>query len=270
MIKEIEEIENKESNSEIIYFERYIVCFVDLLGSTEAIEKDEFNFFASVYNLFGTAKNMCEVYGKELNFSEIKIKAFSDNIIFVHKLPQEYTYKECCTAVQTMTAFISTFQFLALNDRILIRGGISVGQLCFNDMFVWGKALVEAYQLENIYAIYPRILFNSSVLELLIDSDGEIKFGVPICQDDDGQYYLDFLYCIAEGSRPWLINHYYSIISELKTKNTGKTKALQKIIWLESYLHRFQSINGITDKMIEDAIIADKKLHDDIISGKYK
>ncbi len=255
---------------EIISFERYLVCFVDLLGSTKAIEKDEMNFFCAVYNLFNSAKSMCETYGDKLNFSDIKMKAFSDNIIFVYKIPNELSYEECCTAVQTMSSFVSMFQFLALNDRILIRGGMSVGTLCFNDMFVWGKALIDAYKLENINAIYPRIIVDDKVFELLVDADGEIKFGIPVYQDIDGLGYLNFLYCISEGSRPWLLHHCFLIIEELKSKNENNNKVLQKIFWLESYLQKFQVDNNITEQMIEEAVEMDKKLHDDIMSGKYE
>lgn len=262
--------EFNKNSQESISFERYLVCFVDLLGSTKAIEKNEIDFFRAVYNLFNAAKSMCETYGDKLNFSGIKMKAFSDNIIFVYKMTNELSYEECCMAIQTMSSFVSMFQFLALNDRILIRGGMSVGTLCFNDMFVWGKALVDAYKLENINAIYPRIIVDNTVFELLVDADGEIKFGIPVYQDIDGLGYLNFLHHISEGSRPWLLNHCFSIVGELKNKNENNKKVLQKIYWVEAYLKKFQADNNITEQMIEEAIEMDKKLHDDIMSGKYE
>ena len=35
---------------------QHMIAFLDILGSADAIMHDEFSFFSSVYELFGTAK----------------------------------------------------------------------------------------------------------------------------------------------------------------------------------------------------------------------
>ena len=45
-----------------------------------------------------------------------------------------------------------------MSKGILLRGGITVGQLCHKDNIVYGPAMVEAYELESKSAIYPRVI----------------------------------------------------------------------------------------------------------------
>lgn len=239
---------------EEISFKTCLICFLDLLGSTEAIENDEILFFTSVYEIFNAAKEMCVEYGHLLKYDNIKMKAFSDNIIFVYELPEDNNYEKVCYAVQTMVSFVSIFQFLALNKRILLRGGLTVGNVFFSDMFVWGKGLVEAYKMENNLAIYPRVLVNQKVLNLLIDHDGKIKYGITVYCDNDAQCYIDFLSQVNQQDRPFLISHINGIINSLKEKYKNNIRVLQKIAWLESYVVLFKKTNNITDDMIDKAI----------------
>ena len=53
----------------------------------------------------------------------------------------------------------------ALRHGYLIRGGISEGEFYKDDsnIFVYGKALIEAINLEEKIAIYPRIVVQSSI-----------------------------------------------------------------------------------------------------------
>lgn len=246
---------------------QHIVAFLDILGSSDAIMHDEFSFFSSVLELFGTSKTLCEEFGEQLHFSNIRIKAFSDNIIFVHAIPPHCSYAEQCSIIEAMSFFTSVFQFLALSKGILIRGGMTVGSLCFNELFVWGKALVEAYKMENIYAIYPRVLVSSDILELLIDENSHSQCSTHMLQDSDGQIFLDFLSCMHQGSRPWLIDYVRGNIQRMQDKHAGNIKVLQKYAWLETYLRRFQNENNITEEMIKEAVEADQKLHRDILAG---
>jgi len=248
-------------------FETYVISFVDLLGSRNAIKHDEVQFFLSVYQLLGTAKEMCETYGEQLGYSGIEMKAFSDNIVFAHKIPVTMNYDKKCEAIQRVISFTAIFQNLAFNNGILMRGGITIGKLCFNEMFVWGGALVDAYDLENTYAIFPRVLVDKKTLEALINTDGECKYGIPIYKDFDNQFYINFLGITAKASSPLIIHFAHLRISSLKTIYKGNAKVLQKIAWTESYIDKFQSECDISDEMILKAVERDKRLHDDIMSG---
>lgn len=270
MSKEHNQTQEFELKREDLYnylSSQHMIAFLDILGSADAIMHDEFSFFSSVYELFGTSKALCEQFGEQLHFSNIKIKAFSDNIIFVQAIPPHCSYVEQCSIIGAMSFFTSMFQFLALSKGILIRGGITVGSLCFNETFVWGKALVEAYRMENIYAIYPRVLVSPDIVKLLVNENSHPQCSIRMLQDIDGQIFLDFLSCMHQSSRPWLISYVRGNIQRMQSKYADNIKVLQKYAWLETYLHRFQDENNITEEMIKESVEADQKLHQDILAG---
>lgn len=51
-----------------------------------------------------------------------------------------------------------------LEKGFVIRGGISLGQLCHKDNIIFGPALIEAYEIELSRAIFPRILIDDKVV----------------------------------------------------------------------------------------------------------
>lgn len=54
-----------------------------------------------------------------------------------------------------------------IEKAILLRGGISDGDLYMTESVVFGPALVSAYHLESKFAVYPRIAIAPSLIRLL-------------------------------------------------------------------------------------------------------
>ena len=59
--------------------------------------------------------------------------------------------EEMNIVIDNFITYISVLQGAALKKDFLFRGGIALGQLYMDSStnFVWGKALVEAHQLEE-------------------------------------------------------------------------------------------------------------------------
>ncbi|MCB2297940.1 hypothetical protein [Clostridium tagluense] len=59
------------------------------------------------------------------------------------------------------------FQSTAASNSVgwLARGRIAIGELFFNEMMVWGDALLKDYGLENSIGIYPRVVI---VLDIIL------------------------------------------------------------------------------------------------------
>lgn len=237
-----------------VNFEESLICFIDLLGSTTAIEKDDVNFFNSVNEMFKLLTRICENSDSNIKYSNIKIKAFSDNIIFVHSLSAEYTCEELYDALMTITMFASLFQSIALSKKILLRGGISIGSICFNEIFVWGKALVNAYRLENCIAIFPRIVIDKKIIKSVCLHDLQSKFRLPIEKDFDEEYFVDFLVTTNDIFVCKDIQEYNLIIEELEIEFKNQNKILQKISWTKAFIARFREKRGLTDEVLQKQI----------------
>jgi len=108
----------------------------------------------------------------------IKFKIFSDNIIVWMEYKDHYPMQ--CLLLLFME-LIRDFQTgLTLSYGIFLRGGIVRGQFAANNMFVFGKGLIDAVELEAKKAIFPRIIIDGLVISDLhngkIFDDHEIFF----------------------------------------------------------------------------------------------
>ena len=76
-----------------------------------------------------------------------------------------------------------------------MRGAISVGDLYMDETFIYGEALLNAYNGESKIASYPRIIIDKNVFNC--DSEDILKlYNFPddeeiICRDQDGEFYLN-------------------------------------------------------------------------------
>lgn len=110
----------------------------------------------------------------------------------------------------------------------LMRGAIVEGNFYHDEKFVYGKALVEAVNIEENVAIYPRIIVQKQIQEVVRQ----------YCyQDTDGEYYLNsFLYCSGMSYVGFRIN-----LLDMLKKYTNNQRIIQKIMWAITYYNKYYS-----------------------------
>jgi hypothetical protein len=93
--------------------------------------------------------------------------------------------------------------FIPLN--IFIRGSLSYGRIVFDNNFLYGKGLIDAYKIESEIAIYPRIIIDDSFFTgaTLVESDrysydvsvNQILLSLKNCYsiDFDSNKFIDYL-----------------------------------------------------------------------------
>ena len=148
---------------------------------------------------------------------------------------------------------MSIFQSIALDKKIFLRGGISLGSMYFSDMFVWGKALVDAYRLESDIAIFPRVVIDKNIIKSVDSHHIEAKDKAPIEEDFDKEYFVDFLVSKSDIFISDEISRFNSILNELECeyKYKHQNKVLQKILWTKAHISRFREKNGLTDEVLQ-------------------
>lgn len=91
--------------------------------------------------------------------------------------------------------------FELANKGFLTRGGVSIGKLIHNSEYIFGPALVEAYETESKKANFPRIIVNKDVIKNGLDfrkninsekDENESIMNI-LSMDDDGLYYIDYI-----------------------------------------------------------------------------
>jgi len=226
-----------------------VITFVDILGFKEIIASSTFEEVSkrlrTVRRLSGFDPTST---GEE---GEAKVIQFSDSIIRVRPLDSH--------ANNSSRYGLLFFEFLDLlhmqgeliNHGICMRGGVTVGDVHFEDDSLFGPGFVRAYELESIYAKHPRIVVDPKLIEQIRkDQRLSSKHNTPreeidhlrknIQQDSDGIYFIDYLRSFAdEIDEPdnipvFMKNHKATILA-----NSAKLDALNpisaKYLWMATY-----------------------------------
>ena len=255
----MENIVELNVNPSEIKYEKYIVACIDMLGVKEALktDKDILNKIYITYHLFEMLLEK-ESVRTGIDF-KVQYKSFSDNIVicakFCKNVSKEITQKVFFDAVVLFVATCSAF------CGLLLRGGINIGDLYFDDNFVIGEALIKAYKLESELAIYPRIIIDKkSYSELSVGYQAWFK-------KDIDYYFVDFLNKCNLFENTVLINKenpdsntgtekFKKLLLENICKNNSNEKVLQKISWLINYFNNFCDENKYNEMKITDEEIS--------------
>lgn len=193
---------------ELSYPNRYIVAHIDILGTKSFLNDNEYSYkfitdLNKLYNVaLGNINSLSEDVREEFKlekdgfeFSDfyVKTKIFSDNICIYLKLPEKEETRKERLRLTWFLQLLANFQFLAIIDYgFIVRGGVDIGVLYENDIFINGNALSSAYTLESKKAKSPRIILGDELKKYfsLINNSGAIPFSR---KDSDGELFIDYL-----------------------------------------------------------------------------
>lgn len=220
--------------------ELHIIVYIDLLGVKEIICSDKDN---SMLNQIHTCIKECLKLPSIMSLVNIqgcKIKVFSDNIVIAipsnfYRADDHHPY----VALNRMQAAVIFIQRFFLENNLLVRGGVTFGELYIDDVFVWGPALINAYHLENSIALYPRVVIDESIIKIANSVIDNGKMNIlelyNLKLDFDGIYFFDYLNYPKDQGVKNIITKSLLDIEEKITKETNK-RTLQKMHWHKNYL----------------------------------
>ncbi len=169
-----------EQNNIKAQMKKCCVAFIDILGFKNMVSKD----IDSVILALRYIEMFCESFFKfpsrqagkstfpleywpEYDYSNNQeemnkptVTMFSDSIVISKPFDSFFDISE-------FVEFISKIQYTLLTEGILIRGGISTGTLYHSAKYLFGSAIISAYQLESEKAIYPRIIIDEKLIQKL-------------------------------------------------------------------------------------------------------
>jgi hypothetical protein len=197
----------------------HFVAFLDILGFSDMVEQDCSGPSAdAVYlpKLLGVHKT---AFAYARKFVGAKVTQFSDSIILA--LP--YSPAEFAGVLD----HVAVLQQTLLQDGILSRGGLSYGKHYSDEEFIFSDALIRAYKIERDRAIFPRVVVDDDLLDLL----GPLASNPPLSliREADGACFVDYL-------RKMMPDVARTAVSDA-TANWQKTpvRVREKMRWLRDY-----------------------------------
>ena len=181
----------------------------------------------------------------------IKIKIFSDNIVIASRLKLD-TVRHVRLSLINFFKFIIFFQRKALDFGILLRGGVTIGELYIDDNFLWGDALIRAYNIENKEAIYPRVLIDRKVEKFITEILPTLPYDTRLelntlkftsmykLYEYDNAVFIDYLdFFLYSKDISIFIKKWEQNLKQQIEINKNNESAMKKLRWQADYHNRF-------------------------------
>jgi len=243
--------------SDDIKYEERLVAFIDILGFKELVKKSENDTskIVLINNALNYLKNWEIPQNWGLKYIEIEEDAqkrgvdsfdirnktnstsFSDSIVVSVKVNNNVN--EMATTLIANLAYIGAF---LLEEGILFRGGLTIGNLVHNENgTVFGQGLIDAYKLESNNAKYPRIILSDKLISRLI---------YPLITKKNRYPYHQYIVRFDDGCVGFHQMQYYQVMQTWEGMTINKLKKyLEKI--------RLKIIGGL-DASFENPSIYEK------------
>lgn len=226
-------------NMERLNTKKRLIAYIDILSGKKLIQEDNFdNNLNKVTEIYQCAKNIINTAIEGNLACSIDFKIFSDNILLT-LTPEISDEKMIDISIYNFLSVLAFIQMKALERNILLRGGLTVGEICINETFAWGKGLLAAIELEEKYAIFPRIIIDNEakkvINDVIVKDPGKIFYILP---DVDGWLFIDYLSCWGNRNIDAIRKHLIFINEEIK-KEQKNSSVMQKLLFQASYCNGY-------------------------------
>jgi hypothetical protein len=141
---------------------------------------------------------------------------------------------------------MSNLLWTMLASGLFLRGAVVVGKLVHSSTTALGPALIRAHFLESRVAIYPRVIVDDALEDVINHSAPtgvrlDRLMGQPLCRDPDGLLFIDFIRSrflrarVVDGMETWRSIH--DSLLERRRQHAEKPDVLAKDNWMIAYFN---------------------------------
>jgi len=186
-------------------YEKRVIIYLDILGFADIIhltanaEYDKAGRISDIQKLFRQIREILYADEKQMHLTKSKMITNFSDLVVISFLASEF--KHITHELYEMQVFISN----CILKGYLLRGSIIYGDLIHDEDMIFGPGLIEAYEIEQTKARYPRILIDKAIVNdqklsandrLVSIRNREIDGIISI--DEDGEFYIDYFAKIKE------------------------------------------------------------------------
>ncbi|WP_273764089.1 hypothetical protein [Aeromonas hydrophila] len=228
------------------------VTFIDILGFKGIVDNESSENINKKLDVMFRLSTPCQQVSPDMK--EAVVIQFSDSIIRIQPVNEDGESDIAQCYYRELDALILMQGNLACSG-ILIRGGLTYGDVCVKNGRVFGPAFNRAYLIESSLARYPRILVDEFLT--LSSQDNPIyaevgshnwshlrpTFLESLLRSEDGQWMLDYIPHVFSAEHPpgvsgedVLYAHRNSLVELLnKALSSKREEPIAKIRWIATY-----------------------------------
>lgn len=226
-----------------------IISFIDILGFKNLVNSSTYQ------DLSKKLKTIRRLSGDDDGLNgeglEPKVIQFSDSIIRIRPLDSEANHEAPYGVMFYEMLDLVHMQAELINHGICVRGGVSIGEVHYDDDTLFGPGFVRAYEMESIFANYPRIVIDPALIQLLGNDrllfsnhnstdDELISIRKNIAKGSDGLYFVDYLRSFQLEvddleDIPIFLNNHKQLIIENASGADNLTSVSAKYLWMSIY-----------------------------------
>ena len=245
------------ANSKPNPINEYYIAYFDILGYKEFFETQPekvADFLQMIHDVIQRTNGHIRIANQSVIASvygniNVKIRVFSDNFLLC--LETSDNTNEPIRILAFLKIIADIQRGFVTEYGLFVRGGVTKGNLSFNDDYVFGSGLIEAVSMEEKTALYPRIIVNPALLETIVDnhyySQEEVERAIEIeTRTQNGEE-------IAEDEKSFYSDTYFKV---RMYQMIFRFAQMLLIPWPDgllfiSYLHQMNALDMLGNEQVE-------------------
>lgn len=232
-----------------VNYERSILTYIDILGFSELISNKSAGDISRAIRVVREAAEPRRFKGAFKEIPEADFRNFSDLCIIRKVIAKKDKFPASGEVFSQILHMVHVQTNLLFDEGILLRGGITVGDVALSYGQLFGPAVVRGYALESQVARFPRVVVGEEVLRELRNDpalwvhDPEYDLEATknlLRRDFDGEYFVDYLRIIEQelddrSEYPALLDQHDEFIKRGLRRYKQSASILAKYKWLREY-----------------------------------
>lgn len=192
------------------------------------------------------------------------VKMFTDNVVLGFPISEDGE-----SEFGRVLPIIGMWQYTLLKHGFFVRGGMTVGPIYMDDDIAFGKGLLDAYEAETNLARDPRIVLDSSAMDLVHQhlafyaTIADTPHNYTVLVDTDAQMFVNYLYLPIDGAEGLpeefrlQIEQHRDLIVERLRQFSGKPGIWSKYAWVGAYHNHFcEHYKGLGHLLVDRGLLA--------------
>ncbi len=230
-------------------YRKSIISFIDIMGFKNLVNSSTYEDLAKKLKIIRRLSGEDdEMNGEGL---EPKIIQFSDSIIRIRPLDSAANHEAPYGVMFYEMLDLVHMQAELTYNGICVRGGVSIGYVHYDEDTLFGPGFVRAYEMESMFANYPRIVIDPALIQLLGNErllvsnhnsiDEELtSIRKNITKGSDGLYFVDYLRSFQTevddpAYIPLFLDSHKKLILDNASGSDNLTSVSSKYLWMSTY-----------------------------------